>query len=739
MNRIIKKSYKPDYINYQKDSHERDTIIFSTSHKIGEEREKTEPGGGGAKIYYSVPIYERRNDYIFNITNNIKELEQLKFIENFKIKNYTEIESWLYERQELVINIDYKISKEIIEFLEGKENTADKNYEDFVELGLIAGKSESNYKLYRFKNNQPIEIKNIENIDKLIYYEKYNVFKIFQNNQKGLAYSTEKSFSKRIIITTLTENNIEISNYWIIINDSNYYYKYFKIHEDVNILKIEELSFFETEPNQISDDLFILSESGKFGVFSIELSDFIIKPTYQKLKERGKIRNQNNNYYEIISYFLTERNIVFIRKNNYYDFKYKNTALYQLTVTDNLPIVLENKKIYQIKINGKWGVIYPNPTSPPYCFSDEKILCKENFFTVNIKGKNIDISKDIIGLIPYNLIKKDHNFQKIEAFNINSSLNLYKVKDNDQKIIILDQHLSILIAATYAEEILHRNGKFIIRFENSYKLIESDGSINKKLSFDSVPILYNGKFISGIISMVYKLYNINGDLISESGFEEIPILLNDSYFICKINRYGIINISGEKILDYTCDNILSGYSSSLIDHNRSSPTTFSNEYLILLENGLYQVFNLKRKFIYRFNSESPPVFYKGIYIVKSRGFFGVLSKENKIYIDFNYTEITSLVSPNWFTLLKCCKNSSIDIYHIQSKKMLFENCQSIYFKKVDVNRISWSLRPYIKTFIIVEKNNDKFFISPNYPYASTNFNSFEELFGLYWKDRSIAF
>ena len=733
MKNLIRKDYKPDSIKLYQDWEEKYRISFSTSHQIGEETEKTEPGGGGAKIYYKVPIYSDREDYVFDISEKIDDLIQRKIIEEERIINDIELKEWLIQNQQLIIKPIFNTNKNIEEFLKEKHLTNNNNFEDFLKIGLIAGKKKNKYILYTFNNNSPIEIE--EDYDKIKYNEIENIFELQIGNKKGFAYQNKFNnyLSNKIITTSLTSEQIQIISEWIVINKEIYIFQFKQTDELIHILSLEDKNSQYEIPEQISNDLFIVKRENLKGVFSIHEAKEIISLIYKKIEAR-KEENGYSHQKEKINYFLTDQNLIFIKENSYS----QTSSLYTLKKSENLPIVLEKNQVFQIKANAKWGFIFPKPKNLPICFSDEQISKNGNFYRISISGHIFDIHKNIISSFPYFLINNTTDFVEIEEFKTNSTSKYFKAINKNNLVTILNDKLSSLIEYSTAEEIHHINGRFILKINEKFKIVNHDGDIIHNYFFESFPTIYLNKYITGKLNGKFRIYTIEGKQISNLDFDTTPILINESHFIIKNKKYGIIDVMGNIVLDTNYDNILSPNQTSVSEYEKSE-LSIENTYFTLIRHNLYQVFNLRKKTVSSFNSESFPIFKKELYIIKINNLFGIVSKENKTLLPFEYKKIEFINSPHWFTISKCFKNEQFDLFHFQSEKLLLEDINSIYFKEINVNSNKWSYKQYIKTFIFFNRNDKQYILSPNHPYQTLQYNDTTELINLYWKDRSIAF
>lgn len=738
MENLIRKNYKPDSIKFYQDWEENHIMSFNTVHQIGVETEKTEPGGGGAKIYYKVPIYGDREDYVFDISEKIDDLIIRKIIKDDRIIDTKELEIWLFQNQSLIIKPVFNLNQHIEKFLEEKHHTNYNNFEDFLTIGLIAGKKNNKYILYIFKDDIPTETE--ECYDTIKYNEIDNIFELQTGNKKGFAYennwksSNFKNYiSKKIIITDLTTEQIQIISNWIVINKEIFIFQFKPTDDFIQKLSLEDKNSQYEMPEQISNDLFIVKRKNLKGVFSIHEAKEIISLKYKKIEAR-KEKKEYSYQKEKINYFLTDQNLIFI-KENYHS---QTTSLYTLEETDNLPSILENNQTFQIKANEKWGFIFPKPINLPICFSDEKILKIGDFYRISISGHIFNVHKNIISSFPYFSINKTTSFVQIEEFKANSTSNYFKATDKNNLVTILNNKLSPLIEYSTADEIHFIYGRFILKIDEKFKIVNDDGTINHNYFFESLPRIYLNKYISGKLNGTFRIYTIEGKQISNLNIDTTPIQINESHFIIKNNKYGIIDIKGNIILDTNYDDILIHNQKPLSENNQSQ-IKIEKPYITLINNNLYQVFNLRKKTVYNLNSESFPEFKNGLYIIKRNNLFGIVSKENNILLPFHYTKIEYINSPHWFTITKCFKNGHFDLFHFQSEKIIIENINSIYFKEINVNSNKWTYKEYIKTFILIEKNDEQYYLSPNFPYSTTKYTKTEELVNLYWQDRSIAF
>lgn len=263
-----------------------------------------------------------------------------------------------------------------------------------------------------------------------------------------------------------------------------------------------------------SESYFVVFKDNKWGVIN-SVGNYVIDPSYA---EMIIVPNKKSGVF-IVTYDI-----------DYDSGTYKTKVLNE----KNQEIFKEYEKIEAITNQDKNGNLL-------YEENVLKVQKNERFGLINLNGKEV--------------LKPEYE-EIVAVLGIENS---FKIK-KDGKYGIVDNEGKIVVDAKYADiDVLGKDNKsgFIVK-DDSGKSGIIDYSENKvlEIKYDSIEKIYKNDLYVVVSEGKQKLVNRNGEDVLTTGFDSIKeILLSQENAVIfeKSNKYGIMNLSGEVIIESKYD------------------------------------------------------------------------------------------------------------------------------------------------------------------------------------------
>lgn len=256
----------------------------------------------------------------------------------------------------------------------------------------------------------------------------------------------------------------------------------------------------------------------------------------------------------------------------------------------------------------------------------------------------------------YGLIDFDGNI----VLNIEyDSLNALKGEDTilvvkEGKVGAADKYGKLSLPPNFTNVKMTGNGLFIVEEEN-VKVIDNSGNTVIQDGFDKVSqiLSYDTKGIVFVKDNKYGVMNINGEKILNNEYDYLKQVKENVYIAKNEELYGVISNLGEKLLDFNYKNL--SYSKVadmyIADVSETESKIFDNNFQEKMT-GIVNVNEEKGFFKIRINDEykyydfnfvektNMDVLINNDYFVsKQNGKYGFIDKNGKVVVDYIYDDV----------------------------------------------------------------------------------------------------
>ena len=431
-----------------------------------------------------------------------------------------------------------------------------------------------------------------------------------------------------------------------------------------NLLKKDEVTvnyFTETA-------YFPVYNNGSWGVINSK-GENIINPTY------GEMIVIPNNKKDV---FICMYDV------NYADGTYKTKAVNskneQLYTSYNSVEVLSNydqnnniwyeENTLKVEKDGKYGLINLDGT---------EILSTEYDKIETLTGikNSILIKKEnLYGLVNSNGEKIIENqYTEISALT-DDYLNGYIVKNAESKYGIISINKEQVLECKYSNiKRVYNNDLFIVKENDSWKLINKAGDKSIQLNYDDITYLNSQSMIIKTKDK-FGIVGLDNTEKVKPEYDSISYAFSDYYIAKKDNKYGVINSNGEVLVQFEYDSLefnkhadcLIGNKSGddksyLIDRNLALKVTgknitVHNGYIRANVNDEYKFYNLKFE-----EKTNRDVFANNtLYVAKNDGKYGLVNRDGTLVVQYQYEDITEQNEYGYVAVKKDGKWGVIDQY-----------------------------------------------------------------------------
>lgn len=317
-----------------------------------------------------------------------------------------------------------------------------------------------------------------------------------------------------------------------------------------------------------------------------------------------------------------------------------------------------SKAYFPVYTNKKWGVINDKgeivvePTYEEYIVipnnKKDVFVCTydvnydENTYktkVINAKGEEI--------ISGYNLVEPIYNYDN--SNNIFFEDNVLAVK-KDNKYGLVDYTGKVLLNCEYEgiEAIKGIKNSFSIKKDGKLGIADSNGKIIIEPAYKEIKAIgnnYQNGYIVVNSKNKYGVIDFTGNQILENTYEDISGGYgNEMYVVQKDDKYQLINKSGKTVLK-----------------NFDSIKSIDGENIIVSVDGKYGIKNINDEELVSTDYQDLTYAFSNYYIAKKSGKYGVIDNTGKTVLKFNYTNLTYRDVATFFEAEKEKENNTIVI------------------------------------------------------------------------------
>ena len=387
----------------------------------------------------------------------------------------------------------------------------------------------------------------------------------------------------------------------------------------------------------------------KWGVINSK-GEIIIEPTY----DETIIIPDNSKAVFICTYDVdygksTYKTKVLNQKNEEIITGYDN--VYALENYDNNNVLWYEKDILKVSKDGKYGLVD---------FSGKQVA-ECNYTKIDtLKGTQNSLltTKDgKLGIIDNTgTVILENEYKTIRAIS-DKYENGYIVQAQNGKYGVSGWNRTVLLETKYDDiKQIYGDGKYFVVKENGkWKIVDTVGGSYLSDKFTDV------KSINGNIAVItkdgkYGLVSITDEeTLLDTKYQEIKYATNDRYIVKLNDKYGIVDSTGESLIENKYNNIVyrsgtnfyegtnSDYTSDLIDSNMNVKLTgiiskidVTNGYMQIREGDEYNYYN----FNFEKKSSKEVLKTNNIFLSKKDGKYGFVDKNGIVVVDYIYDDAT---------------------------------------------------------------------------------------------------
>lgn len=374
---------------------------------------------------------------------------------------------------------------------------------------------------------------------------------------------------------------------------------------------------------------------------------------------------------------------------NYVDGSYKTKAINDknqeiFTNYDNVMAIQnydENNNLWfeenllKVQKDGKYGLINLDGA--------EILACEyDNITTLKGVKNSIIIKKDSkIGLLDSNgKIVIPVEYADIIAITENYQ-NGYIVKNQESQFGVIKSDGQIALECKFngIENIIDNN-RYVVKEGNTWKVIAEDGTTYLEGKVNNVIDMNNGNAIVSNNGK-YTVLDIEGNEIIAEGYEELAYLFDNKYTAKKDGKYGIINNSGETLVDFKYTEIqynkVTDYIKAKNENNTydymtkdlSVKLTAGDETIL---NGFISIKNQNdvKYYNYKLEEKTNKDVYTDntLFVTKQNGKYGLIDKDGNVIVDPIYDDATEQNDYGYVAVKKDGKWGAVD----QEGKLVIE-------------------------------------------------------------------
>ena len=350
---------------------------------------------------------------------------------------------------------------------------------------------------------------------------------------------------------------------------------------------------------------------------------------------------------------------------NYDDGTYKTKALN----SKNEEIFTGNEQIEAVSSVDENGNLTYNPNVL-------KIQKGGKYGLVNLEGKEIlSCEYDEITLLPEVentiLISKDGNYgivneegkiiiepQYAEIINFGEEANAgFIVKNTEGKYGLVDISNNKVLETKYDKvQKTHEGDYYVVTESGTQKVIKKDGTESLSTKNEIISILKNTE---GVIYKTsdnkYGVMNLSGENIIESNYDQLEEAKTGMFIAKRDNKYGIIDEKNETKLEFNNQSIIynekgdfyitedENYNNKILNNNYETKlegilTDIDDEkgYIELKQGEEYKYYNFK----FEEQKEEDIFTNNTLFVDKKDGKYGLIDKKGKTVVEYIYDEMT---------------------------------------------------------------------------------------------------
>ena len=252
------------------------------------------------------------------------------------------------------------------------------------------------------------------------------------------------------------------------------------------------------------------------------------------------------------------------------------------------------------------------------------------------------------------------------------------VKNDAGKYGIIDYSNNQILESKYdSVEKVYGNDLYLVTVSGKQKLVKKDGTDVLTSGFDSIKqiLLNQENAVIFVKSNKYGVMNLSGEVLIDAQYDSLQETKLGTFIAKKADKYGIINISKEEKIPFEYSSILynekadiyvaedSNFNANILNSNLETKVTGMlielNEekgFLKLKVDENYKYYNFK------FEEKQEINIYpnRTLFLSKKDGKYGYINKNGEVIVDYSYDDATEQNDYGYMAIKKDGKWGSID-------------------------------------------------------------------------------
>jgi hypothetical protein len=437
------------------------------------------------------------------------------------------------------------------------------------------------------------------------------------------------------------------------------------------IFIIKGLITSETSTGKISSEsYFTIYKDNKYGVVS-STGEIVIDPSYE---EMITIPNNKNAVFICtydVDYQTGEYKTKVLNQKNEKIFTQYNKVEAILNKDENNNLVYEQEAL-KVEQDGKYGLINMTGKEILSVEYDEitPILGIENSYKIKKDGK--------YGIVDHEgKIVIEPQYMDIDILGEDNKSG-FIVKNNQEKYGIVDYSNNLIIDIKYDSiQKVYGNDLYVVTDAGKQKVVKKDGTEILTEGFDEIKQVLSNQENAVIFvkNNKYGIINLSGEILINAEYDELSEAKTGTFIAKQGDNYGIIDINKETKVAFEYNSIVYNKKADIYileDSNLNS--TILNSNLEAQLTGILIELNTEKGYIkirinedtryynFKFEEKQEKDLYpnRTLFLDKKDGKYGFLDKNGKVVIDYIYDDATEQNSYGFAGVKKDGKWGSID-------------------------------------------------------------------------------
>lgn len=231
--------------------------------------------------------------------------------------------------------------------------------------------------------------------------------------------------------------------------------------------------------------------------------------------------------------------------------------------------------------------------------------------------------------------------------------NGYIVTNADKKMGVMAKGKTLVEVKYEDIKSIYGDGKYIVKEEGKWQLIDTEGNIYLKDQFDEV-ITVHGENVILQKDKKYGVSTLSGETEIEPKYEEMSYSFDNNYIYKENGKYGIMNIEGQVLLNPEYDTLIYRAEAGFFEgtKNNSANTDFiaqdievkvsgilselniTNGYMKIRTEGEYKYYNFK----FEEKTSRELLTTNTLFLDKKDGKYGYINKAGVVVVDYIYDD-----------------------------------------------------------------------------------------------------